>query len=66
MKLYFAPGSCGLAPQIALREADQAFELVKVDFATKQTAEGDYFKVTRKGFVPALQIGEARCSRKAP
>ncbi len=58
MKLYFAPGSCGLAPQIALREADQAFELVKVDFATKQTAEGDYFKVTRKGFVPALQIGE--------
>lgn len=56
MKLYFASGSCGLAPQIALREAGQTFDMVEVDFKTKQTVEGDYFKVTPKGFVPALQI----------
>jgi glutathione S-transferase len=56
MKLYFSPGSLGLAPQIILREAGQAFELVKVDFRTKTTVEGDYFEVTPKGFVPALKL----------
>ncbi|MFJ3485080.1 glutathione transferase GstA [Pseudomonas sp. NPDC090202] len=58
MKLYFSPGSCGLSPQIALREAGLDFELVKVDFATKQTTEGDYYAVTSKGFVPALQLDD--------
>lgn len=56
MKLYYAFGSCGLSPQIVLREAGMTFDLVKVDFATKTTAEGDYLKVTPKGFVPALQL----------
>lgn len=58
MKLYFSPGSCGLASQIALREAEQTFDLIKVDFKTKTTVEGDYFKVTPKGFVPALQLDD--------
>lgn len=58
MKLYYATGSCGLAPQIALREAGQAFDLIKVDFKTKTTVEGDYFKVTAKGFVPALKLDD--------
>lgn len=58
MKLYFSPGSCGLASQIALREVGQAFDLVKVDFATKTTVEGDYFEVTPKGFVPALKLDD--------
>ncbi len=55
MKLYFSSGSCGLAAQIALREAEQEFELVAVDFRTKTTVEGDYFQVTPKGLVPALK-----------
>lgn len=58
MKLYFSPGSCGLSPQIALREAGLDFELVSVDFSTKQTPEGDYYAVTSKGFVPALQLDD--------
>lgn len=58
MKLYYSPGSCGLASQIALREAGQTFQLVKVDFDTKTTAEGDYFEVTSKGFVPALKLAD--------
>jgi glutathione S-transferase len=58
VKLYYSPGSCGLATQIALREVGQTFELIKVDFATKKTIEGDYFKVTLKGFVPALQLDD--------
>lgn len=58
MKLYYSPGSCGLASQIALHEAGQTFDLVKVDFKTKTTVEGDYFKVTPKGFVPALRLDD--------
>ncbi|MGO6819231.1 glutathione binding-like protein [Rhizobium brockwellii] len=66
MKLYFSPGSLGLAPQIALREAKQDFELVRVDFRTKTTAEGDYFKVTPKGFVPALKLDHGEVITEAP
>jgi glutathione S-transferase len=58
VKLYYSPGSCGLASQIALREAGQAFQLIKVDFSTKSTVEGDYFEVTPKGFVPALKLAD--------
>lgn len=58
MKLYFSPGSCGLASQIALREAGQAHELIKVDFKTKTTVEGDYLQVTPKGFIPALKLDD--------
>lgn len=58
MKLYYAVGSCGLSPQIALREAGLSFDLVRVDFATKTTVEGDYFQVTPKGFVPALVLDD--------
>lgn len=56
MKLYYAPGSCGLASQIAMQEVGQAYTLVKVDFKTKTTVEGDYLKVSPKGFIPVLQI----------
>ena len=58
MKLYFSPGSCGLASQIALREAGRTFDLVAVDFRTKTTVEGDYLKVTPKGMVPALKLDD--------
>lgn len=58
MKLYFSTGSCGLASQIALREAGQPFDLIAVDFKTKRTVEGDYFQVTPKGFVPALKLDD--------
>lgn len=58
MKLYYAPGSCGLASQIALQEAGQAYELIKVDFKTKTTVEGDYLQVTPKGFIPVLKLDD--------
>lgn len=58
MKLYYSPGSCGLASQIVLHEAGQAFTLVKVDFASKRTSEGDYLRVTPKGMVPALELDD--------
>jgi glutathione S-transferase len=59
MKLYYTPGVCSLAPHIALREAGQEFDLIKVDLHAKQTdAGGDYNQVNRHGKVPALDIGE--------
>jgi glutathione S-transferase len=56
MKLYFSPGACALASQIALREAGVKFDMVKVDLAAKKTADGgDYKQINPKGYVPALQ-----------
>ncbi len=57
LKLYFAPGACSLSPHIALREAGLAFELDRVDFATKTTAAGENFlAVNPRGYVPALRV----------
>ncbi len=62
MKLYYVPGTCSLAPHIALREAGLDFELYRMDPATRRTASGeDYLKVNPKASVPALRLdnGEA-------
>jgi glutathione S-transferase len=57
MKLYYAPGTCSLAPHIALREAQRRFDLERVDLKTRRTASGaDYALVSPKGYVPALQL----------
>ena len=59
MKLYYSPGACSLASNIALREAGIEFELVKVEGRGQKTAGGeDYFKVTPKGYVPALRLDD--------
>lgn len=59
MKLYYTPGACSLASNIALREAGIDFELVKVEGRAEKTAGGeDYFKVTPKGYVPALRLDD--------
>src|SRR5467141_2959307 len=60
MKLYYFPGACSLASNIALREAGLKFELVKVDRHTKKTADGlDFNEVNPKGYVPALTLDNA-------
>ncbi len=56
MKLYFATGTCSLAPHIALKEAGIAFETEKVDIRAKQYSGGDYREVNPKGSVPALRL----------
>jgi len=59
MKLYFSPGACSLACNIALREAGVDFELIKVEGRGQKTAGGeDYAKVTLKGYVPALRLDD--------
>jgi glutathione S-transferase len=61
MKLYYLPGACSLASNIALREAGLKFELVKVDRRTKQTSDGlDFNEVNPKGYVPALRLDDGQ------
>ena len=57
MKLYYFPGACSLASNIALREAGLKFELVKVNRQTKKAEDGlDFNEVNPKGYVPALTL----------
>jgi glutathione S-transferase len=37
MKLYYSPGACSLSPHIILREIGSAFDLERVEGATKTT-----------------------------
>lgn len=52
MRLFFSPGASSLAPHIALREANIAFELVRVDLA----APGDFLAINTLGKVPVLEL----------
>jgi glutathione S-transferase len=57
MKLYYLPGACSQAANIALREASLKFDLVKVDRQTKRAADGlDFKEINSKGYVPALTL----------
>jgi glutathione S-transferase len=59
LKLYYSPGASSLASHIALNEAGLAYEAVKVNLDTRQTAEGvDYLIINAKGLVPALMLDD--------
>ncbi len=61
MKLYYSPGSCSLAAHIVLREAGQAFDLVRVDGRAKTYGDGqNYYDVSPNGYVPALQLDDGQ------
>jgi len=54
LRLYYAPGTCALAPHIALVEAHAHYETVRLDLKTEDQREPDYLKINPKGRVPAL------------
>ena len=61
MKLYYASGACSLSPHIVAHEAGIELRLQKVDLKTKTIAsEGDFFAVTPKGYVPALELDDGQ------
>ncbi len=54
MKLFYSMGTCALAPHIVLNELNMAYELEAVNLKDKTCASGDYYKINKKGAVPAL------------
>ena len=58
MKLYFSPGACSMASHIALCESGVKFAAEKVTLKTHSYAGGDYYKVNKKGSVPAIQTAD--------
>jgi glutathione S-transferase len=61
MKLYYATGTCSLAPHIALREAGLAFTLVRFDIPSKALEGGGRLEdVNEKGYVPVLELDDGQ------
>jgi glutathione S-transferase len=54
LKLFYAPGTCALASNIALEEAGARYETVRLDFGAGDQRKPEYLKVNPKGRVPAL------------
>ncbi len=67
MKLFFSPGACSLSPRIVLLEAGLPFESQRVDTKTKTlVGGGDYWAITDKGYVPALQLDSGEVLTEGP
>lgn len=60
MKLYFYPGACSMASNIALHEAGIQFELSKVDRRTKRADGVEFTTLNPKGYVPALRLDDGQ------
>ncbi|MGE3989762.1 glutathione transferase GstA [Pseudorhodoplanes sp.] len=66
MKLYYAPGACSLAVNIALHEAGISFDLERVDNKAKVTKGGENFwDVNPKGVVPVLKLDSGEIMTEA-
>jgi glutathione S-transferase len=60
MKLYYAPGTCALAPHIVLEWIGTPYEVALADLGSD-----DYRKINPLGMVPALQDGGSRIMTQA-
>jgi glutathione S-transferase len=61
MKLYYSPGACSLASQIALQEIGANYQGVKVDLKAHQTEDGrDFYQLNPYGYVPALELDNGK------
>ncbi len=60
MKLYYAPGTCALAPHIALEWTGTSYEAERVELGSD-----DYLKINPLGMVPALKDGDHRIMTQA-
>lgn len=54
LTLFYAPGTCSLAPHIALEEAAADYEAVRLNLAQGQQQEPTYLALNPKGRVPTL------------
>jgi glutathione S-transferase len=66
MKLYYSPGACSLAVNIALHEAGIPVDLERVDNKAKVTKGGENFwDVNPKGVVPVLRLDSGETMTEA-
>ena len=66
MKLFFYPGSCSQVPLIVAHELGLPVQLVAVDLAKKQTADGrNFLDINPNGYVPALELDNGRVLTEA-
>jgi glutathione S-transferase len=67
MKLFYSSGACSLSPHIVAREAGIELRLQKVDLKTKTiAAEGDFFAINPKGYVPTLELDDGEILTEGP
>lgn len=67
MKLFYASGACSLSPHIVAHEAGIELRLQKVDLKTKTiAAEGDFFSINPKGYVPTLELDSGEILTEGP
>ena len=57
-KLYWAPGTASMAPQAVLEEIGAAYEMVKLDIASRQHEQAEYRKLNPNGRIPTLVDGD--------
>lgn len=55
MRLYYSPNSCALAVHVALEEVAATYELVRIDFASKEQRSPEFLAKNRLGRVPVLE-----------
>lgn len=58
-RLYYSPGTCALAPHIALEELGLAYEAAPVLVAQGDNQKPEYLAINPRGRVPALLIRDA-------
>lgn len=67
MKLYYATGSCSLAPRIILHETGLPCESVKVNLTSHTLEDGtDYYRITSRGMVPLLELDDGEHLKEGP
>lgn len=67
MRLFYASGACSLSPHIVALEAGIELRLQKVDLKSKTVAaEGDFYGVNPKGYVPALELDNGEILTEGP
>ena len=57
-KLYWAPDTGALAPQIILEEVAANYELVVLDYDAHEETEADYLALNPRGQIPALVLSD--------
>lgn len=58
LKLYYAAGTCALAPHIALEEAGAVYDTARLDFRQNDQRKPDYLAINPKGRVPSLATAQ--------